>query len=461
MTSTPTGSADYINVPVNLGSDLTISSGSFGILNFSGPFFGSGNLVLTGLGYVSLHGNDAAWNPASITINSGTLTSNSGYLTAFGDPNTGSITVNPGGVLDLRFSTLTPGAFSKTLMLNGSGVNSGAIIFGSNNNVLLESNIFLNGPTTFFGTSAGTLSLGALNSTSNAATLQGTGPLIKTGSGILQLNVPATFTGGTQVNGGTLTISSSGSLVNTGPVVINAGGYLSLQRPVGADPSVDGVNPNAITLAGGTLGIASDIPISNFLANSPANGVISLDTATPFTAGGTNLIDLSTLPTGSLIRLTARFAATMPNTLQIIPDATHTIHFTGTFEDDVDITDVNSIPTNVDFTGSSIMVDGTSSYSGVTTVRSGSLWLGNSGGLGSPLSGTYIQGGTIAIGAPTAEPLFLQSGGAVIFSSSSGTGPISVAGGSLILGVNWTGAILPSLSGAARRRRPFRFVHSR
>jgi autotransporter-associated beta strand protein len=78
--------------------------------------------------------------------------------------------------------------------------------------------------------------------------ITGTALLAKNGAGILTINNSNSYSGGTVINGGTLTIGSSGVL-GAGPVTLNGGALnISTSRALGAGP---------VTLNGGALNIST------------------------------------------------------------------------------------------------------------------------------------------------------------------------------------------------------------
>src|SRR5205807_2054165 len=91
--------------------------------------------------------------------------------------------------------------------------------------------------------------------------------------------------------------------------------------------------PNSITLNGGSLSLAINIAPNGIVNPLSTGGTLAIDTgATPYTAGGTNILDFSTLSGGSVLRLGATVGtinSIAPN-VQLIPDtATNTLRFGG------------------------------------------------------------------------------------------------------------------------------------
>jgi fibronectin-binding autotransporter adhesin len=271
------GSLAGASALVQLGSGTLILD-STASTTYSGQIFGMGALVKENTGTQTLNGSTTAIG--GITINGGTLALGASSNLA---SNT-ALTVNTSGTFDQ--SSIA----NQTLAsLNGSG-----------GNVKLG---------------AGNLTVGA---GAYSGQIEGTGGLIKTGSGSLSLNGINSYTGLTQVSGGTLLVGASAansnaavngniSVANTatlggfgrvnGDVAVQAGGRLAPGAPAG----VFTVNGN-LTLAQGSLaefsmgapGVSHSVSVNG---NLQLNGVqlSALDTG-GFGAGVYRLFDY----TGSL-----------------------------------------------------------------------------------------------------------------------------------------------------------------
>ena len=149
--------------------------------------------------------------------------------------------MNPGGALDITgITSATTLQFTRTLIISGSGTagSAGALSYGATTNTLAGA-LVLNGPTTLFAKSAtAQLHIGDLAGNATTASFTGTGPLTKAGAGILQINIPAAYTGPTTVTAGTLQFGVKGSLVGTGTVTVNTGATLKLTKPAGGSAVV-------------------------------------------------------------------------------------------------------------------------------------------------------------------------------------------------------------------------------
>ena len=177
---------------VNLtGGDLTIAGGF--TTTIQGSISGGGELIKDGAGNLILNGPAANTFTGGLTIDSGTVTV--AKNNALG---TGPLTLN-GGLLNLGAYNLTA---SSVVLAGGTISSSSGGISGSSD----------------FQLQSGTVS----------SRLGGSGGLVKTTSGTVTLTAANTYTGGTRIQGGRLTVNNAtGSGTGTGPVSIGAGGLLT------------------------------------------------------------------------------------------------------------------------------------------------------------------------------------------------------------------------------------------
>lgn len=315
-----------LNVPLHLASNLAVTTTNNSLLQVSGPITGAGGLTLSGsLNLVAVNSN---WNPAFITINGGRLHSTSAWVSAFGNPTAGVITVNPGGTLDVSgFAASTASSFAKPLVLGGSGYSpdSGALMITANSTI--TSTITLAGDTTIYAAPNRLLTIG-MPGVQNQGSISGNGALQLAGGGTLRLYGTATHTstlmstgrleiyapfssaleitggsariaapasGGLAIKGGSAVLAVAGSApisisagtldVTTGTdqTITQTGGLVSISGPVtGAISTFAGVlsllEPNTapITLSGGELRL-----------NSTGNGPIAMSGGTLKIAGTT------------------------------------------------------------------------------------------------------------------------------------------------------------------------------
>ncbi|MFC4274365.1 autotransporter-associated beta strand repeat-containing protein [Achromobacter aloeverae] len=225
---------------------LAIQAGA--VVNDSGD---GGNVSIIGVavpGSVTVTGAGATWNAANgvwvgSAATTGTLTVATGGTFAGGTiivgrlTGSGTVTVGSGGLISTTSVLLSDEIGSSgTLSLAGGTLLTGSIIKGqgsapinfSNGGVLQaaqDSTAFLS------GFSAGDVTLGAgggvIDSNGYTITvatpLGGTGSLTKAGAGTLTLSGANTYSGGTNINAGTLALGSAGALGTTGTISFGGG----------------------------------------------------------------------------------------------------------------------------------------------------------------------------------------------------------------------------------------------
>jgi autotransporter-associated beta strand protein len=272
---------------VNLtGGDLTIAGGL--TTTIQGMISGGGELIKAGAGNLILSGTAANTFTGGLTLDSGTVTV--AKNNALG---TGPLTLN-GGLLNL-------GAYNLTA---SSVVLAGGTISGSSGGISSSSDYQLQ---------SGTVS----------TRLGGTGGVIKTTSGAVTLTAANTYTGGTRIQGGRLTVNNTtGSGTGPGPVYIGAGGLLTGSGTItgfvtnAPGGSISAGNEIGVLNLGNTIwfgGAANRWDISD-AAGTPGvgwdllniNGTLTLSATSPNRA----LIDITSFTLGGVQGLTANFDPT-------------------------------------------------------------------------------------------------------------------------------------------------------
>ncbi|MEO6477601.1 autotransporter-associated beta strand repeat-containing protein [Luteolibacter sp.] len=220
----------------------------------------------------SATGINAATTINSLILNSATAASGSPGTT--GVDGTGTLTINSGALM----VTTTSAAASN----GGTGGNYGGLF--QNNATIGASGLTLDfGSREAIITTVGSSTL-TIASTSGGIT--GSGGLTKSGAGTLTLSAASTYSGGTTVNAGTLVIGSS-STPTSGTVT---------SGPVGT---------GAITLAGGTLGMAGgNFTVANNINVTASSIIQSGNSFNPVLSGNiTGSGNLRQSPTGFTGRL--------------------------------------------------------------------------------------------------------------------------------------------------------------
>ncbi|EKJ1079786.1 fibronectin-binding autotransporter adhesin ShdA [Salmonella enterica] len=272
---------------------------------------GSGSLVKTGTGELTLSGgNDYS---GGTTIIGGTLTADHADSLGSGDiDNSGVLQVGEGELKNTLFGS---GSLVKTgtgeLTLNGDNDYSGGTTIGDG--VLIADNADSLGTGAVANNGVLQVGEGELKNT-----LSGTGSLVKIGTGELTLNGDNDYSGGTTITGGTLIAASvnalgSGDIDNSGVLQVGEGelkntlfGSGSLVKTGTGELTLSGDNTysGGTTISGGTL-IAANVNAlgSGDIDNSgtlilDANGAFELANVTTHSGATTALAAGSTLDAG-------------------------------------------------------------------------------------------------------------------------------------------------------------------
>ncbi|EBR8488230.1 fibronectin-binding autotransporter adhesin ShdA [Salmonella enterica subsp. enterica serovar Hull] len=276
---------------------------------------GSGSLVKTGTGELTLNGDNDY---------SGGTTINDGVLIAASVNALGSGDIDNSGVLKVG-----EGELKNTLFGSGSLVKT-----GTGELTLSGDNTYSGGTTITGGTltadHADSLGTGAIDNSGVLQvgegelenTLSGAGSLVKTGTGELTLSGDNSYSGGTTISGGTLTADhadslGSGDIDNSGVLQVGEGelkntlsGSGSLVKTGTGELTLSGDNSysGATTISDGTL-IAANVNAlgSGNIDNSgtlmlDANGAFELANITTHSGATTALAAGSTLDAGQLIQ---------------------------------------------------------------------------------------------------------------------------------------------------------------
>ncbi len=422
----PTIAGDYTaNAIIFDGSGLT--AGDFGnnlaIAPASGPALianqGTGNVIAADLTFATEAQMFIDSGDLTIqNINGGNLVTNkngSGTLTIVGNSSlTGAYNINNGTVIPFTSSSLggagtvtigfgasleLPGGIStpanKALAIYGNGLsNSSSGALRSSGTNVWGGTVTLSSPLTAINVQSGTLSLNG--SVAGAAGLT----LVKYGPGTLDYSgsLANTFAGTTAVNEGTLSLNRS-LLAIAGPLVIGDN--------AGTDTVVYGPNTRAAIQTGAAIPTSAALSLNN-------GGVLNLNGRTEYfntitltggsVGGGTiNLLTSIVYNPGLQGRISGNIAA------GINPTATRSISvLDGPFLNDlvIDATLVGSFPINKigGFTNdSALLLSGDNvGYNGMVTVQAGTLVIGNDNALGNS---------SVAFGPTTTAVVVRSDGG--------------------------------------------------
>ncbi|HBM0091200.1 TPA: fibronectin-binding autotransporter adhesin ShdA [Salmonella enterica subsp. enterica serovar Tilburg] len=317
-TTTITGGTLTADHADSLGTGTIANSGvlQVGEGELENTLSGSGSLVKTGTGELTLSGDNTY--SGGTTITGGTLTADHADSLGSGD-------IDNSGVLQVG-----EGELENTLSGSGSLVKT-----GTGELTLSGDNTYSGGTTITGGTltadHADSLGTGAIANSGVLQvgegelenTLSGTGSLVKTGTGELTLSGDNSYSGGTTISGGTLTADyadslGSGDIANSGVLQVGEGelentlsGSGSLVKTGTGELTLSGDNntySGDTTIADGTL-IAANVNAlgSGNIDNSgmlmlDANGAFELANVTTHSGATTALAAGSTLDASQLIQ---------------------------------------------------------------------------------------------------------------------------------------------------------------
>src|SRR5205085_11858593 len=120
----------------------------------------------------------------------------------------------------------------------------------------------------------------------NTSAISGTGSLTKNGSGLLLLNVSNTYTGVTNISGGTLRLGTTNAIPSTAGVNVNTGTATwdlnGFNNAVGTLSVANGtiIGPGLITLNGSLTSTGNSSISADINLNSAGNRAVSVTNAT-------------------------------------------------------------------------------------------------------------------------------------------------------------------------------------
>ncbi|RIJ00992.1 autotransporter outer membrane beta-barrel domain-containing protein [Achromobacter sp. K91] len=271
--------------------------------------------------------------------------------------------------------------------------------------------------------------------------LVGSGTLAKLDAGTLVLNASNGYTGGTALNGGTLVLGNdkalgNGLLTAANGTTLDSNTAVTVRNKVALNGALTIAGSNAMDL-NATVGGAGGL-IKNGAANLTLSGVNSYVGGTLLNAGGLIVGNGAALGSGTL---TVGGAATLDNTQalalanNIALNAGLAVQGSHDLTLDGNISGAGSLTKNG---ASTLTLNGTNSYTGGTYVNSGTVALG----AGSSLAATGIV--TVANGAT----FDLSAGqGAQVFGTLAGAGNIKMGTNTLLAGGSADGIFSGSVIG--------------
>ncbi|MDC0521749.1 autotransporter-associated beta strand repeat-containing protein [Candidatus Pelagibacter sp.] len=365
----------------------TLTKAGTGTLSLSGSSDNSGG-ILVSAGKIEI-GNNASLGTGTITLNGGTLSSDSTTARTLDE----AIAISSSSVLGDATNT-------GKITLSGNSTFSGTNTLTANSDIELSGSVDLGSATQTFSVASGkstTLS-GAISS----------GAISKSGDGTLIISADNDYASGTTVSAGTLRVSGSGDL-GTGSLTIGASGTLDLRNTLAvASLEISGAGSGNRITNGDADGTTANLTVSG---TSTLNGAVNTDGTQTYS--GTTTLGSDVSLTGSTV------------TLNAVTGGSNALTITGNLDLDGAVSGVTNMSVSgTSNIGADVTTTGTQSYTGTTTVSASST-----------LIGTEISAAAIVLN----DDLEIRnSNNSTLASVISGTGALTKSGsGALTLrGVN-------------------------
>lgn len=298
----------------------------------------------------------------------------------------GNVSSSPGTATLITANTYSGGTTIQkgTLSIHNNGsLGSGILTFAANGTTLQAgaSNLIISNPVRITGN-------GAIDSNGTTITIAGTvsdftpgGILTKTGAGTLSLIGANTYTGGTNLNQGTLSIGNI-TAIGSGTLTfgVNDGNILLPTSSLAISNSIALSKNGIIDSNGQTIAISGNISGAGSLTKDGA-GTLILTGANDYSGG-------TTVSAGTLEGNTTSLQGAILNNASVVFNQTSAGTYAGQMSGTGSLNKIGA---------GQLIVSGNNTYSGATTVSSGMLTL--NGSIISPLttlSGTFLNGnGTI------------------------------------------------------------------
>ena len=393
------------------GAGAGLSKSGDGTLVLGGTNTYGGGTTLSG-GTLTIH-SDAALGATSggITINPGA--GNSSTLMA----GTNAISLDANRTVTLSSGTLAVNSGVHTLTISGEISGAGALTKAGSGIAILSANNTYTGQTSI---SAGTLQLGnggaagslspssalsnngvlifnrsnsILQGTAFAGTISGTGSVVLNGTGSVTLNGTNTYSGGTTVNSGTLVLAKGGGAGTVrGVLTVNSGGLVNtmagdaLGYTVGTSVSQLTINGGTVNIGtSGNIGFATNVTLTG--GNITSTGGGSFNFTTGYGIASNSSATSSDISSNITIRSGSNLAINVAD---------------GAAADDLIISGAinNIVEGNGSLTkngAGTLLLSGSNTFTGNTTVNAGTLVLAGQGALGSSPNVVVNNGGSLLV----------------------------------------------------------------
>ena len=426
------GSISALSSTIGTGkSDLGGQPGSNGSAFVTGGTWTTTNGLLLG----------TASGTGTLTLSGGAVNSGSGVIGVAVDSNgtanvTGGTWINSG---DLTVGGTGTGAL--TVGGTGTVVVGGTLSRGTNGTITLSSGGTLQigngGNSGVLGnalTTQGTLVFNRTGTSSHAHVIDGSGSVVKQGSGTIILTATNSWSGGTSLNGGALELGNAAALGSIGTISFG-GGALRFSADNNADYSsrfsASGGQSFKLDTNGQTVTLGSVISGSGSTLEKLGGGTLILAEDNTYTG--------ATTVTGGTLQIGAggasgAIAGNLVNNAAVVFNRSN----------DLDIGGAISGSGTLEQGGSgTLTLSGNNSYTGATTLSSGVLSLGSTTALGATSSISFAGGTLQFTAANHADP-------SAAFSTANGQAyKLDTNGQVVLLGANLTsfGGSLEKLGG--------------
>lgn len=419
------GAAGSITFSSALTDNGTLAVNRTGTVTLQNAINGSGNLNQVNGGTLILTGNNAYAGTTNIT---GTLQVGNNSTT--GKLGAGAVTVASGGILSIDRSN----------ELQLDNVISGAGGFrqeGTGTTILIGANTYSGATTIERGTlqigdggATGALGTGAITNKSNlvfnrtgalavSGAITGSGKVTKMAAGELTLSGANTFTGGLDVQAGSVKAGSSTAFGN---------GTLTLAAGTTADLNGNDISLKAIDGTGGTVALGAktltltgnDSATFAGTMNGTTNSTFDKKGSGVFTTTGDIGADKVKISEGALQLgnggttgwLSA--ATTIDNSGELIVNRSDDTTLSAAINGDGKLTKQGS---------NTLILTGNNTYTGGTTVNGGTLSVSGASNLGSASNDLTLNGGTLQATSSFTldQEIMLGTGGGVIDTKGAGT----------------------------------------
>ncbi len=406
-----------LSAPLVLGAAQTWTNNSANPLAISGVISGSSALTLNGsTGGITLSAGNTYTGPT--VVNAGTVTitgannavsisktssvtiNNGGTISISGDNNylssstTVPTTINAGGTLTINAATSTAhlglltlagGTLASTGTPAGDGLTygsfnlDGGVVAGgvTTTSVISATDVVLTqtGGTVFnvaSGTTASGVDLDVQGVLFHTASLADTG-LVKTGTGVLQLDASNSYTGATNVSAGTLLLANANAVANS---LVTPGSTVAFAASVGGAFTFGGLsgagslnladtasNPVALTVGNSTTA-------ATYTGSLTGTGSLTkIGTGTQIVTGSSSYTGTTTVTAGILQVGANGTTGSLPGSSPITDNATLVIQRTNTATQGTDFGTISgSGAVILNGAGGTVVLNTANAYSGATTI---------------------------------------------------------------------------------------------